>query len=159
VNTQDVLRFFAYDWWANRRLLAAASRLTPVEFTREMGASFGSVQGTLGHIMKGEARWLHFWVEGSTDWDTPPEDFPDAARLETAWSRLETQRHAFATALGDSQLEAPLTVRGQDFTLAELIHHIVNHSTYHRGQVVLLLRQLGHTPPSTDYRLFLSESR
>jgi uncharacterized damage-inducible protein DinB len=45
------------------------------------------------------------------------------------------------------------------YTLGELIHHALNHSTYHRGQVALLLRQLGHTPPFTDYHDFLAKSR
>ncbi len=50
-------------------------------------------------------------------------------------------------------------VDGQVFahTLADLIRHVVNHSTYHRGQLVTMLRQLGHTPPSTDFTRYLRE--
>ena len=159
MNIQDVRTLFAYDRWANQRLLAAATRLTPADFTRELGASFGSVRGTLLHILWGERRWLRFWRDGSLIPDPVLNDFSDPASLDVSWSNLERDRQAFVVELTEEQLAARLTVRGQEFTLGELIQHILNHSTYHRGQVVLLLRQLGHTPPATDYRLFLSEAR
>jgi uncharacterized damage-inducible protein DinB len=58
-----------------------------------------------------------------------------------------------------SQLDAPRTLDATTYTLGELIQHALNHSIYHRGQVALLLRQLGHTPPFTDYHDFLAEAR
>jgi uncharacterized damage-inducible protein DinB len=59
----------------------------------------------------------------------------------------------------DESLQRGLTVRGAEFRLAELIQHLVNHSTYHRGQVTMMLRLLGATPLPTDFPLFLLESR
>ena len=59
VNSNDVLNLFAYDEWANRRLVDAAAQLTSEEYTQDLGASFGSVRRTLIHIMWGEKRWLH----------------------------------------------------------------------------------------------------
>ena len=159
MNAEDVRTFFKYDQWANRRLLAAAGLVSPTDFTRELGASFGSLRGTLLHIMLGERRWLQRWVDGSTIPDAVPDDFPSAAAIGDAWTVLERERVAFASQLTDARLDASIDVRGQPFLLRELIQHIVNHSTYHRGQVALLLRQLGRTPPATDYRLFLAEAR
>jgi uncharacterized damage-inducible protein DinB len=159
VNVKDVERFFAYDQWANRRLVAAAALIPPGDFTRELGASFGSLRGTLLHILWGERRWLQFWVDGSAIPDAIPDAFPDTAALSSSWAVLERERAAFVSELTDARLDAPLTVRSQQFQLRELIQHIANHSTYHRGQVALLLRQLGHTPPATDFRVFLVESR
>ena len=159
MNTKDVELFFAYDQWANRRLLAAAAGGSAIDFTRELGASFGSLRGTLLHILWGERRWLQFWVDGSTVLDAVPSDFPTPDTIGEAWTDVERQRSAFLAELTDARLDAQLTVRGQQFQLRELIQHIVNHSTYHRGQVALLLRQIGSTPPATDYRLFLAESR
>jgi uncharacterized damage-inducible protein DinB len=158
VNIKDVQRLFAYDQWANRRLLAAVALVPPGDFTRELGASFGSLRGTLLHILWGERRWLQFWVDGSAVPDAVLDAFPDTAALGDSWSVLEQARAAFVSELTDARLDTALTVRGQQFQLRELIQHIVNHSTYHRGQVALLLRQLGHTPPGTDFRLFLAES-
>lgn len=143
----------------NRRLLEALANLTLDEFTRELGASFGSVRGTVIHIMWGEKRWLHRWLAGSRLPDPLLSDFPDLASVAAAWSRVEAERDSFVRHLTNERLEAAMTVHGQQYTLAGLMQHILNHSTYHRGQVVLLLRQLGHQPPATDYAVFLSETR
>jgi uncharacterized damage-inducible protein DinB len=51
------------------------------------------------------------------------------------------------------------SIKGQDFSLQELVQHVAKHSTYHRGQVVLLLRQTGQVPPATDFGFFLIETR
>jgi len=159
VNTADVRDLFAYDEWANRRITAAAGQLTAEEFTRELGASFGSVRGTLIHIMWGEKRWLQRWLDGPALPDPPVTDYRDSASLQDGWLQVATDRRAFVADLTEAHLQSPMNIRGQMYTLAELIKHITNHSTYHRGQIVLLLRLLGHAPPATDYRLFLSESR
>lgn len=159
MNTQDIRTLFAYDHWANRRLLAAASLLAHQDFSRDLQASFGSVRGTLLHILWGEWRWLRFWQEGSFMPEFAPEDFPDVPALEASWTSLEQEHQAFAAGLTQQLLDASRTVGGKEYTLGELIQHLLNHSTYHRGQVVLLLRQLGVTPPATDYRLFLTEGR
>ena len=159
MNTHDVRTLFAYNDWANARLGAAASALTAEEFTRDLNASFGSVRGTLIHIMWGEKRWLQRWLDGSRIPDPLADQFPDLASVRNSWSQLEAERQRFAGELTDDRLASRMTIREQDFSLVELIQHLLNHSTYHRGQVVLLLRQLGQTPPATDYGLFLTEHR
>ncbi len=159
MNIDDVQTLFAYDRWANARLLDAAARLTPEEFVRDLGASFGSVRGTLIHIIRGEKVWLHRWLTGTRLPDAAPGDLPDCATLQEAFSQWSAERRAFAEQLTDQRLQSIMTIREQDFTLTDLVRHVTNHSTYHRGQVVLLLRQLGHTPPPTDYALFVLESR
>jgi uncharacterized damage-inducible protein DinB len=159
VNADDVRTAFAYDRWANAKLLDAASHLTPDEFVRDLGASWGSVRGTLIHIIRGEKVWLHRWLTGSRLPDAAPGDLPDCASLQEALSQWSVERSAFAEDLTDQRLQSIMNIRGQDFTLTDLIRHVTSHSAYHRGQVVLLLRQLGHAPPSTDYAVFVLDSR
>lgn len=159
MTSSEVRTFFAYNRWANRRLLVAASLLSRGDFSRDMHASYGSVRGTLIHILWGEGRWLQFWKDGSLIPDADPDEYPDVATLETAWDQIEEAQHAFAAGLTDERLMERLKVRDSEYTLAELVQHILNHSTYHRGQVAVLLRQIGHRPPSTDFRLFLTEAR
>jgi uncharacterized damage-inducible protein DinB len=159
VNREDVGRLFAYDAWANRRLLRAASDLSARDFTRDLGASFGSVRGTFLHIMWGEKRYLHFWRTRARIDDAKVDDYPDVASLLSAWAAIETERCEFADSLSDEALDSRLTLRGHEYALRHLVQHVANHSTYHRGQVVLLLRQLGQVPPATDYALFLREGR
>jgi uncharacterized damage-inducible protein DinB len=153
-----VATLFAYNAWANRRLLAAAAPLPAEELCRDLGASFGSVNGTLRHILCGEWRWLRFWRDGSLIPELRAEDFPDLAAIEASWPDLEIQQREFAARLTADRLAGTHTIRGHDYTLGDLIHHLLNHSTYHRGQVALLLRLLGQTPPATDYRLFLTDA-
>lgn len=159
MTADDIRLLIAYDEWANRRLLDAAVRLTPEAFSRELGASFGSISRTLIHIMWGEKRWLQFWLDGALLPDSPPTEFPNVASIVAAWSSLESERNTFAKNLSDERLRTTVMVRGEQYTLAELMQHVLNHSTYHRGQVALLLRQLGQAPPATDYRVFLTETR
>jgi uncharacterized damage-inducible protein DinB len=149
---------FAYDVWANRRLLEAASKLSVADFTRDLGASFGSVRSTLLHIMWGEKRYLHFWQTGARLEDANVDDFPDADSFDLIWTTISTERETFADSLSEETLDSRFTVRGHEFALRNLIQHVANHSTYHRGQVAALLRQLGQTPPATDYALFLLET-
>ena len=155
----EVRRLFAYNRWANRRLLVAASLLSRDDFSRDLHASYGSVRGTLIHILWGEGRWLQFWKDGSFIPDADPDEYPTVAALETAWDQIEEEQQAFTATLTDEQLAGTMNVREHTYTLAELVQHTLNHSTYHRGQVAVLLRQIGHRPPSTDFRLFLTEAR
>lgn len=149
----------AYNRWANTRLLEAAESLSVPELERDLRASFDSLQGTLIHILWGEQGWLHLWREGTFLPDPVPGEYPDLASLKNVWSQHQEAYAAYLHGLTQAQLDAPRAVGPNTYALGELIQHILNHSTYHRGQVTLLLRQLGHEPPSTDYRRFLTEAR
>jgi uncharacterized damage-inducible protein DinB len=158
--TVDQLRpLVAFNRWANTRLLQAAAALSVEELERDLRASFGSLQGTLSHILWGERGWLHFWREGTFVPTPTPADYPDFASLRRAWTHHEDMYAAYLHCLTQAQLDAPQTVDADPYTLGELIQHTLDHSTFHRGQVTLLLRQLGHQPPSTGYRAFLTEAR
>ena len=159
MTSTEVRTLFAYNRWANRRLLVAASLLSRDDFGRDLHASFGSVRGTLIHLLWAEGRWLQFWRDGSFIPAPDPDKFPDVAALETAWDRVEQEQQVFAADMTEERLASTVKVNENTYTLAELVQHILNHSTYHRGQVAVLLRQIGHRPPSTDYRLFLTEAR
>jgi len=69
--------------------LAAVARVTPEEFARDLGASFGSLQGTLVQIYWGESRWLRFWREGVSTPELTAAEYPDLQTLTTRWIGLE----------------------------------------------------------------------
>ena len=148
-----------YNRWANHRLLEASAALPAEERERDLRASFVSLQGTLIHILWGERGWLSFFQTGNFVPRPGPGDYPDFPALERAWAAHDQACVTYLCGLTQAELDAPRTLDATTYTLAELIHHALNHSTYHRGQVALLLRQLGHTPPFTDYHDFLAESR
>ena len=84
-----------------------------------------------------------------------PDRFPSVAALETSCDALAHDQKMFIEGLTDEAVRAPISFesrQGQqcEFSLAHMMQHVVNHSSYHRGQVVTLLRQLGQAPPGTD---------
>lgn len=130
-----------------------------MEFARGLGASFGSLKGTVVHILDGEWHWLQLWQRKPRTRRPTPEDFADAAAVADAFPQLEQEQREFIEGLTDDLLQERWKVRDSEYPLAQLIQHVVNHSTYHRGQIATLLRQLGHTPPPTDFGLFLYETK
>jgi uncharacterized damage-inducible protein DinB len=159
MNLEDVRTLFAYNRWANRQLLEAVGQLSAEELDRDVRASFASLKGTLRHLLWGERSWLRFWEHKSFEPDLSPTDLPDLASILAAWTRLEEEQSAFARRLTDKKVAARCPVAENAYVLGELIQHAVNHSTHHRGQVTLMLRQLGKTPPNTGFRQFLTASR
>lgn len=159
MNVESVRTLFEYNRWANRRLLAAAGELSPEELDRDLRGSFGSIKGTLRHLLWGERGWLLFWRESDFGPELSPEELSDLPTIVREWNALEANKDAFLGGLTDAALAAPRNVDENGYVLSELLQHAVNHSTHHRGQVVLMLRQLGKTPPGTGFRQFLTESR
>lgn len=159
---EDAVRLVDYNAWANARLLEAAGRLAPDAFTRPMGNSFPSVRDTLVHIMRAEAGWLARW-EGRPRPDFPPvETYGDAGQVAAAWHPVEEAFRAFAGRLTDAGLMAVRGFTRPDGTEAayqmdDMLQHVVNHGTYHRGQVVTLLRQQGAEPAATDFIRYAAE--
>ena len=159
MNVQSVRTFFAYNRWANRRLVAAARELSAEERGRDLRGSFGSLHGTLRHLLWGERSWLRFWMDDDFGPDLGAGEILDLTAIESEWEALDRERDAFVAALDEAQLTAPRAVGEDAYVLGELLQHCLNHSTHHRGQVVLMLRQLGRIPPGTGFRQFLAASR
>jgi len=166
---EDFQQLYEYDRWANKRVLEAASALTPEQFTRDLGGSFSSVRDTLLHIIAGEWIWLSYWtvpdltpatqadLRARRDALFNPRLFPDFSSVQSKWAEVETMQIAFVNRLTDELLQTVLAFRSRRATLASLMQHMANHSTYHRGQVSLMMRQLQAQPVATDFALFISE--
>jgi uncharacterized damage-inducible protein DinB len=145
-----------YTLWADRVCLDAARGIPLEALTREAGVSFGSLLGTLTHILRSQRRWLAR-LTGQALPDSV--DFPDLETLAAGWSETAAQMEFFLAALTEDQLAAEITWEDPEIgavtrPLWQPVSHMVNHSTYHRGQVTSLLRQLGYQPPKTDLIYF-----
>jgi uncharacterized damage-inducible protein DinB len=171
MNREDIALLYEYDRWANNRVIDAASALAPEQFTRDLGGAFSSVRDTLVHILAAEWIWLTYWSEPSPGEEILPELrkrrealfnlalFPDLAAVKSKWSKIEKDQADFVGSLTNADLEKMLPSRGGDLSLAHLMQHMANHSTYHRGQISLMMRQLHADPIATDFHIFVIEKR
>lgn len=167
----DIELLYEYDRWANHRMLQACSPLSTEQFTRDLGGAFSSVRDTILHILAGEWGWLQYWKEPSPDaafvadmmarrkvlFD--PKAFPDLATVHQKWAEIEREQIDFIQHLRQPHLERILPVRSTHVSLIHLMQHVANHSTYHRGQISLMMRQLGAVPQATDFHVFVMETR
>ncbi len=158
----DMRTLFSYNRWATHRLLEASQQLSPSAFTRELGTSHGSVRGTLVHTLWAEWIWLQRWRGTSPRQVFAENQFPDVAAIAGRWAEVQRDRQGLVASLPEGGLLARVSyenLQGErwEYTLGQMMQHVVNHSTYHRGQVVTLLRQLGRTPPATDFLVFFDE--
>ena len=152
---RDVRTLVDYHYWARDRILEAVEALTPEQFTRDLGSSFRSVRDTLAHTYGAEWIWYSRW-QGEAPTALPaPDMFPDLASLRRGWRDHEARMRAYVEGLDDHGLERVVPYKllsGQPgaSVLWHMIQHVVNHASYHRGQVTTLLRQLGATPPKSQ---------
>jgi uncharacterized damage-inducible protein DinB len=165
----DIQLLLEYDRWANNRVLQAASVLSSEQFTRDLGGSFRSVRDTLVHIIGGEWGWLEYWKETTPRADFAAdlrkrhnalfhtERFPNVAAIVSKLAEIEKEQIEFMNGVTNRSLEKMLPLRNAQVRLAHLMQHLANHSTYHRGQVALMMRQLGAEPLATDFHVFLVE--
>jgi len=153
---------YRYNSWANDRGLAAATPLAPSDFTRDLGSGCGSVRDILTHIAWGEWIWLQRWKGASPTLVFSPADFPDVRSLRERLRRVDEERSSFLAALTEESLLREIeyrNVRGESwrYPLWQQLYHVVNHSSYHRGQLANMLRQLGTAPVATDLLVYYDE--
>ena len=152
---EDAERLFDYTVWANHRVLRAAATLAPDDFRRDLGASHGGVRGTLAHILSAEWIWLERFKGVNPTRMLDEGDYPDVVALRDRWAVIEEHRRVWLESLRPDALAEILRYRdlkgnehAQPFW--QVVQHVTNHGSYHRGQIILMLRQLGAKPVSTD---------
>ena len=146
-----------YNRWMNERLYALAATMPEAERTRDRGAFFGSLHGTLCHVLWADRMWLARFLQ--RPYDAPAygatmiEEFGELAREREA---TDTEILTWAGQLTADWLAAPLRYTrkadGRTATLDGWVAalHLFNHGTHHRGQATTLLRQAGVDPGATD---------
>lgn len=156
----EVLReLYNYNFWARDQQLAACAALSEEQLARPLGSSFGSLRDTLAHLLGADWVWLQRFHGQS------PRSFPWANEIQALeairgrWQSIEEDMRAYLAVLMPEALATPLTYqnfKGETWTypLWQCLVHLVNHGTYHRGQVTMALRQLGSTPPGIDFLVY-----
>ena len=158
-NKQALGRLLEYTKWANHRVVRAVATLPVADFKRDLGSSHGGVRGTLAHTLGAEWIWLERWKGVSPTQRMDEGEFTDILVLRSRWKAVEEHRESWFENLGESAVRQKIryqSLAGKSFEapLWQLIQHLANHSTYHRGQVTSLLRQVGGRTVTTDMVVF-----
>ena len=161
----EVLReLYNYSFWARDQQLAVCAGLSEEQLARPLGSSFGSLRDTLAHLLGADWVWLQRFNGRS------PRSLPwanEVQALETIrgrWQNIEEEMRDYLATLKPEALATALTYqnfKGETWTypLWQCLVHLVNHGTYHRGQVTMALRQLGATPPGIDFLVYYDKQR
>lgn len=162
MNVADIRTIYAYNDWANKRLLDVARALSRADLIRDLDTSYQSVKGTLVHILWAEWIWLQRWHGESPKVIFLADAYADLESIASELRDIARRQQAFIDTLTDDLLLAPLAyvnLEGEtwQYALEHVMQHVVNHSTYHRGQLVTLLRQLGCNATPTDFLVFFDE--
>jgi uncharacterized damage-inducible protein DinB len=158
----ELTLLFTYNDWANKRALQASSTLTPDQFTKPLGNSFSSVRDTLAHMYGAETIWLQRFKGESPSTFPDLSQFPDIASLEAKWNPGAADLLNFVSGLSQADLDRVIEYKTMNFgvysnPMWQSLQHVVNHGTYHRGQITTMLRQLGAQPLATDLMHFYRE--
>ena len=159
----DTTKLIAYNVWANRKLGEQIKSLPNELFSRELGGSFPSIQLTLQHLLASDWIWLHRWkgipiIDIPSDWQTD-----SAPALVAIWLPIQEQIETIIRDLANNpEKEIQFTTgSGATYSLPFLdtVIHSTNHGTYHRGQIVNMIRMLGEKPVNTDYFIYCTSHR
>lgn len=174
--TQHVCLMARYNQWMNRKLYETAGKLTAAQLAENRGAFFGSVLGTLNHIMVADTLWLqrfasalpqHPELDVIRQLPTPASLdatlFDDFAALQQQREVLDAAILAFANSVTDDELAGLVrykSLKGMPASrqLFSLLMHFFNHETHHRGQVTTLLSQGGLDVGVTDLVMLIPEA-
>ena len=154
MTTSEAQTHIRYTGWASRKLLDEAAKLDPEQLTRDMKVSHKSILETLAHIHFGDRIWFSRVVDPSIEVYRPDNLLP-LQELEKHWAEIQKRWEAWSDSLTDAELSRAVHYTNPkglpDQTPAwQIVLHVVNHATLHRGQVMAMLRQLGIKPPQTD---------
>lgn len=157
-----------YNQWMNAKVYATAGRLTGAEVAQDRGAFFGSILGTLNHIVVADLVWLRRFksfephralLEAVERWPEPLALaqllYPDLPSLQAQREPLDQLIRDWAAGLSEQDMAASLVYKNMQGVVAQrryasLIQHFFNHQTHHRGQASSLLTQAGQDVGVTD---------
>jgi uncharacterized damage-inducible protein DinB len=166
VPTVDQLRdLFEYTAWGDLRSIEVARSVPAEGFVADQGISLGSVHKLLAHMLGSQATWIARWRGETPTRLLDHTDFPDLATIEARWPAVHAEHLAFVTAQTPATLAAPLhyrNTRGESFAfpLGQVLLHVGDHATYHRGQLNSMAKRAGGTPlPIMRYTWMIGESQ
>jgi uncharacterized damage-inducible protein DinB len=159
MDREPVVRLFAFDRWANARFFDTAATLTGAQLGAPLVSSYPTILATFAHLVGSEWIWFERWKGSSPTAQAAWVAQPDLGELRGHLEDIERDRDRWLAGLSEDDLARSVRYRrlnGEEHenALIDQLVHVANHSTYHRGQLTTLFRQVGATPPNTDFVVF-----
>lgn len=159
MNLNDIYLLYEFNYWAKAKMLGALDSLPEQDVYKDLKTSFGGIHGTLVHICAAEDIWLQRFNDIPNPKFLKTADLPDYGAVKKKWDEVEKGMRTYVKSLTEQQLQEKFSftnIKGEPFVNIrwQALQHLVNHGTYHRGQITSMIRQLGGTPVSTDMIAF-----
>jgi uncharacterized damage-inducible protein DinB len=160
---QEIKLLHAFNSWADNRILDAVMAMPADKAMQDMKSSHGSIHRTLVHLVGAEKIWLSR-LSGKPDATfLSITEAPTVEALKSIWVAVGFETAKFLGTMTDRKLQETFTMKtlkGDTYTLVywQAFQHMVDHCSYHRGQVVTMMRQSGVTPPTTGLINFYRET-
>lgn len=158
---ETLLQYARYNIWANKRIIDVMLRLQPMQLDQEIVSSFSTLRETAYHTWSAERVWLQrlqliehpIWMEAdfSGDFAAACKDWEEASAQLKDFVTKQYNDAAFSHVMQYYTRQK----ESKKSKVSEVLIHVFNHSTYHRGQLVTMLRQVGvGSIPATDFIAF-----
>ena len=159
MNMEEIRVLFDFDAWATDRTLESVSAVPVGTYLEDLKSSHGGIHGTLVHIYRSNMIWLQRWKGSPPSAPAAANDIPDLESLKSHWREYRADSDRYLGSLDDAKIRGLFSyndLRGnpQSEPLFQQMQHLINHSSYHRGQIVTMLRQTGFKPIGTDLILY-----
>jgi uncharacterized damage-inducible protein DinB len=156
---KDIRTLFDYDIWATDRTLESVSSVPTDKYLEDLKSSHGGIHGTLVHIYSSNVIWLQRWKGSSAPSPATSREILSLESLKSHWKEYQSNLDSYFESLDDAKLNGFLSyndLKGnrQAEPLFQQMQHLINHSSYHRGQIVTMLRQVASKPIGTDLITF-----
>ena len=160
---QEARQLHAFNSWANNKIFDALAKLSTEQYMRDMKASHGSIHGTLLHMVGAERIWVSRLLGAPEPDLLTVTEAPTLQAVRSIWENTGYETAMFLGRMTDKSLQetfAAKSPKGDTYTHMywQVLQHIVDHSTYHRGQIITMMRQLGAAPPTTGLIVFYRET-
>lgn len=155
----EILSLYSYNRWANERVLTALRPLAHEDYTKELGGGWPSLRATLVHLAGASDAWAtRFSGEDATRLPTV-EELPNFSDGEALLRKSQDHLERLVSGFSPERLAAPfvwknLRLEEKRAPLWTVVRHVVNHGSYHRGQIASMLRRVGGHPLQTDMILW-----
>ncbi|RUS47891.1 DinB family protein [Cohnella sp. AR92] len=155
--TESLLQAYAYHVWANERVMEYLKTLPTEVFNKELNLGFAAIADVISHLLSADGIWLsRLKEEGAAK--SAPKPFLHVEEASESFRLLQRQYADYLASLDDADKQVRYkNSAGEEFqnSVSEIFTHIVNHGTYHRGNITTMLRSLGYKGVATDYIVYV----